>query len=589
MLLPTDDRSFSVKSTPVSDAVQIALRQQVPDPRQLAALIAKAEHQAKEWARKAQDQIDDWLTESQWHAEVRRVIEDASRLGTGVLKGPVPVLDKATGQIKPKSFRVDPRDIFPDPACGESVQDGAFVFERDLLTAKQVRELRGGTYIDEQLNIVLTEGPQRRNTDGGEWRDVADTEKFEVWHFHGEASIEQLQSCGCDTEDLAGEYVPVFATLINDRIVRAAPAALEDGSYPYDFIPWQRLQGLPWGAGIAAQVKTPQRMLNAATRNMLDNAGLSAGPQIIFNKGMIHPADGRMELLPRKLWYVTESSSIDDVRKAITSINIPSMQGELMGIIEFSLKMAEESTGLPMLMQGQQGKAPDTLGGMQMLFNSANTVLRRFAKLFDDNITEPHVTRYYQWLKQYGEMGRGEAVIDARGSSALVERDIQSQAIIQMGQMVMNPAFGIDPRKWFEEMAKSQHLDPQRFMMDEEQLKQRQAAAAKQQQQGDPRAQSSLQVAQIRSQADLQKAELNQRSDMAELQFKAQEAEKQRQHEAAMRQADMQLKIMEFAERRNQSLEQVKKDLFIHASDARTKKELFSAEAQLKNQMGSGI
>ena len=41
--------------------------------------------------------------------------------------------------------------------------------------------------------------------------------------------------------------------------------------------------------------------------------------------------------------------------------------------------MAEDITGLPLIMQGS-GSAPDTVGGMQMVNNNASTVLRRIAR-----------------------------------------------------------------------------------------------------------------------------------------------------------------------------------------------------------------
>ena len=35
---------------------------------------------------------------------------------------------------------------------------------------------------------------------------------------------------------------------------------------------------------------------------------------------------------------------------------------------------------------------------MTMLMNNASVVLRRIARTFDDNITTPHIRRYYDWL-----------------------------------------------------------------------------------------------------------------------------------------------------------------------------------------------
>ena len=53
----------------------------------------KAEAQRK--ADKAQTRIDDWLTECQIASEMRKVIDDAAKLGSGCIKGPVPINRKS--------------------------------------------------------------------------------------------------------------------------------------------------------------------------------------------------------------------------------------------------------------------------------------------------------------------------------------------------------------------------------------------------------------------------------------------------------------------------------------------------------------
>src|SRR6185295_15065825 len=168
---------------------------------------------------------------------------------------------------------------------------------------------------------------------------------------------------------------------------------LDSGEFPYDFMPWKRRAGSPWGSGVARQGRTAQRITTAAVRNMMDNAGISAGGQMVIGT-QIEPADGKWEITPRKLWRFSEDANTDDVRKAMAFFEIPSRQKELREIVIFGQKLMEDSTGLPMLLQGQQGKAPDTVGGMTLLNNNAAAVLRRLARTFDDNITEPHIRRY---------------------------------------------------------------------------------------------------------------------------------------------------------------------------------------------------
>jgi hypothetical protein len=246
----------------------------------------------------------------------------------------------------------------------------------------------------------------------------------------------------------------------------------------------------------------------------------------------------------------------------------------------------EDSTGLPMLLQGQQAGATDTVGGMILLNNNAGTVLRNIARLFDDNITEPHIRRYYEgWLMQYGpDEAKGDMVVKTYGSSALVERDVANQDIQFIGQnLIPNAAmFDIDPAKWFAEWAKSRRLSPDAFMLDDDKKAQMQQQPPAPQQ---ITAEASMKVAEIRSQTEMGKATLIQQSDMAELEFKAAEAERQRQHEERMAEMDMNIKMMAFAESRNMNLDKLKAQLTMKASDNQN----IAAERALKVRVGSGI
>ena len=153
ILLPAGDWNFSIGPTPVQDALA-EIGHLVPEalpPESITQLEAEAR------AEKAQDKIRDWLTEGCYHAEVRKVIEGSARVGTGILKGPFPekrrliksmVEEGKTGvEIKfetaPVSKYIDQWDFFPDPSCGEDIHSGSYVFERDRLSAKGLKQLKG--------------------------------------------------------------------------------------------------------------------------------------------------------------------------------------------------------------------------------------------------------------------------------------------------------------------------------------------------------------------------------------------------------------------------------------------------------------
>lgn len=513
MLLPTDDRGWSINHTPVPDLAAMAkgeipkqiLREtaaKYPNQPDLAkkeltsaveqAMQAVAEAKAK--AERAQTRIEDWHVECNYHAEVRRVIEDSARIGVGVLKGPVPQKKKRMAivegrlikkdEIKPGSRRIQPWNFYPDPACGEDIHDGAYTWEEDRLTKRRLRELRGMPgYIDSQIDKCLAEGAIKATGDYKPTPEVLEVERtksardrdsYQIWYFHGTVEREDLEAAGCDCTDVEDPHVPALITMVNNRVIKAVLNPLDTGDFPYDVMPWRRRAGFWAGQGIARQIRTPQRIVTAATRNIMDNAGLAAGPIIVFRQGVVYPADGVPGIGPRKVYYISQDADeMTDATKAIGVVKVDMIVNELMVILKLGLDLAEQVTGMPMLLQGQMGKAPDTLGGMQLLNNNASAGLRRLARTFDDCITEPHVRRYYTWLLEHGDDAeKGDFAIDARGSSALVERDLQNQAIAQMAQMVQNPVFGADPKRWFAEFCKSQHLDAKRFEFDDEDWKQ---------------------------------------------------------------------------------------------------------------------
>lgn len=522
MLLPTDDRAWAIKPTPIPKLTPY-LMQQLRDrmgmgvlysPEVMRQFVQEQVENAKAASKKMEEAIDDCLVESNWHGEMRQVIEDSGRLGAGVFKGPFPVRrvarmtqrDPVTGQtkfvrlseIKPGSKRIDPWNFFPDPACGENIHNGSYTWEREYLSSRKVKEmLEMAGYDQEELKNVLREGP-RSTREGSESVYRQNDAEFEMWIFHGHCAAEHLRMYGVDLDEDAEDKLPTMAVLINDRLVKITLSAMDEGEFPYDVLAWQRRPGLPWGVGVSRQIRTVQRILNGSVRAMMDNAGLSAAPQIILGN-KVTPEDGNWTLYPGKRWRVEADAEISDVRQAFNAFVVPSVQQELMNIINWAMSMAEDTTGMPAMLQGIRGDAPDTLGGMQMQNNNATSVLRRLARRFDDYVTRPHIQRYFDWMMQYSEDEeiKGDFQVDVRASSALLERDSQQSFLMQMLALSKDPTYGLDPARLMLELLKGQRLDPERVSLTEEQKQ----AQAQQQPQQDPT---------LAARADLLKAQAQQ-------------------------------------------------------------------------------
>lgn len=551
MLLPTDDKGWALNATPIPDMVAIAggdipyrieqqIRSQTSSEEEAEGIMNEVianekmiVEDAKAAAKRAEKRIDDWHKQCQYNAEMRMVIDESAQMGTGVMKGPIPENKRHIAflkgqlierdELQPVSRRVPIFNCFPNKACGQNIQNGADHWEKDDISEKSLQDLKDQDgYLKSQIDMILTEGPfaatkaQDALKDNEQFGIVKrdKTKLFEIWYYYGRLNKDDLTSAGLDIDD--GEDLPkmdVHMVIVNNRVIRAAPNHLDGGEFPYDYMVWQPRNGIPFGIGIARQIRVPQRIINGAGRNLMDNAGMAGGPMWAFNQGILEPLDGIYEIAPRKGWIVSEDAEDSyDVKNAFSFIDMPMLQNDLQSIIQLGMSFAEYISGLPSLLQGQEQKVDETLGGQRMRRNDGSTVLRRVARQYDDKITTPHIRRYYTWILLYGEDNeKGDFSIEARGSSALVERDLMNESIQSMGSFVLEPRFGVDPKKWFEQWLMSQKLDPKNFAYSDDEWKQVVENMSA------PPPDSSLQIAEMRVQFEQFKLQAGQQFETGKI------------------------------------------------------------------------
>lgn len=536
-----------------------------PMPMGVSSQVYEALSPEEKAAERANKVIEDWLIECQWHAEMRKVIEDAALVGTGVLKGPFPMVrtitayrrDPATGRYAPQtekrtvpiSKRVHPRNFWTDPAGGEDHQSGSYCWELDNISSRELRRLlQDESYIRENILRALREGPGAKSgaendTTAAAAHGVEVGQTYPLWYFYGDIDKGSMIAAGVP-EDMLPEgeemevAIPAEVIMVNDHVVRVTPMPLENGGFIYDVFPWQRRPGLPWGKGVARQVRTPQRMLNAGVRAMMDNGALSSGPVWAIRKGWVVAIDGNnATLTPRKGWYITEQAPPNaKMEDCISWTNIQSNVNELNVIIDRAIRFAEDATGLPMLMQGQQGEATTTATGMTILNNNGSTVLRRIARTVDDHVTEPHIRRYYYWLMSANgnDDAKGDFQIDARGSTYLVDRDLQAQNLNMLFPMLVQHP-DIHPGRLAEEVAQANRLPIQRIFLTDQEKKIRDSQP--------PQKPEAIQIAEIRAAGVQQQIESKERMHQQDLQLK--EGELQAQVEKGLGELAAKLNISE--------------------------------------------
>ena len=641
ILIPTDGKVFGLAPTPIPDlvtpvapmaqAVQGAMPGMIEQPPagmppqagmpagmplgapQMPAPAPvdpaqQADDSASDAAKLSEEQISDWLTEAKYSREARKAIHDGARIGTGVIKGPFSVsrqrkaMTRGNGDvvalqiiesIKPGVTWVDPWNCFPDGACGEDIHNGDFFIERDYLsprTLKSLKKIPG--YLPKNIDKVIKEGPGKVNDEDTGYRPNAQKgdNRYEVAYYYGILDREDMAACeAVGLKDIPEDKSDIFAiiTLVNDTVIRAVINPLDSGRFPYRVFNWSRRAGHWAGVGVGEQCDMPQRMINAATRAMMNNAGRSAGSQIVVDRTGITPADKQWEITPDKVWWLTGEGMAQDVRQAFMAVQFPNVTPQMMSIIEYAFRLAEESTNIPLITQGQSGQTtPDTFGATQLQNNNANQLLRMVASEWDDTVTEPLIDDYYEWLlldPDVPEQAKGDFQIRVYGSE-LVERAIKNQEILQMGQMVVNPAFELDPAKWAVELLKSWRFDPRAFKLDDE----KKAQMANQ----PPPEAPAVTAAKIRAEAQLKSAEIANQTQQVRIKtdmdrdvayVNAEHEANMLEHQAKMKELEdrRQLALLEYANQNKLTLDQIKADLAKEASRQQLQRDLANLSSKV--------
>lgn len=612
IILPANDWNFGLKATPIpefeehkEDDRPMLVDQTGAPLKTVAQAIQDNQKEAEKRVRKAEKRIQDWLIQCGYKEECRKVIDGFALTGTGILKGPYPKLAVSQvfdGQslvinksLDPSSCRVSHWDFFPDMNCGENIQDGDYVFERSFLYKRALEELKDQEgYIKEAIDKVLEEGPGKRNekNTSGAHKPVLDDDRYEVWYCYKYMTPDDLrlfdsefdQKCKClEEEEQEVSMEPFMASLmmVNDTIIYATKWPIQHNGFPFDVLVWQRVPGQPFGIGVSRQGRTAQKTVLAAYRKLMENQGLAAKPMIAFIQEALEPVDKNWEIYGGKMWRIKINKGITDARQAIQAIELPSRQADLAALIQFGMKSMEDSTGITFLLQGQQGSAPDTVGGMQMMLQSSASLLRRVTRIYDAG-TISHIKRYYSWLLIAGEEDeKGDYQIEARGSSALLEREIQSMQLPQLLQFAMNPSFELSPKKTIAEILKAWRFDPGKFELDEAEKQ----AAQNTQQPQDPRivteqikSQTALKIAEQKTQVDMQRIQKD--TDRDALYADGVSERNQMTYQAHIEELQLKrdLAMLEYANREKTNLDSIKAKLADSSMKLSVQKELASVD-----------
>lgn len=620
MLFPADDRNWGIEPTPVPKLNQISKAiGQNGEPTPEAAQASQVLDEARARAEAMEREIDDALTECDYPAEGRRCIHYAAVLGTGILKGPqVEVFTNSKyqqtesgewmGVIEEEERavvrNVYPWDFVPDMS-GCELRDCEFVFERHYMTRKQIRSLPK-SYDQEAIQRLLKLDPsathQTVDAEGlyNELRALSGLDqnyrdrRYEVWEYHGPIAIGVLQEAGVelgDDEEATPEIdgIVIFA---GDTVLKVMLNPYDTEEWPYSVYVCEPDEACIFGYGIPYLCANSQDILNTAWRQMLDNGAMAVGEQVVVNKKAVAPADGSWTLKPKKVWVAQGDVATTDVQKAFSSFSVNSHQQEYQNVIQLAKAFMDEESGLPMIAQGEQGQVTPTLGGMSMLMNAANAVRRAQVKEWDDNVTKPMIRRFYAWMMQFSpkEEIKGDMTIKARGTSALLVREVQNQQVMTLIQNFsqnpqLAPAFD-----WYEALKvlnASMSLGSTGILKEKQEYEQAiQQAQQSQQEQGDPRLQMQMQIQQMKQDHEMRLAQIKSDQTFQIEQMNSQQKAMMLQMQYEMNASRERIEVMKLQQTKQISEEEMLMRLNEIDKQQRHDMAQFMAEIQIKHNEG---
>ena len=478
--------------------------------QELEGEFLEAERQIAELAAEEMTkEIQDQLIESNAEMKLKESILESCIFGSGAVKAGTiridrtqsytQVMDPQTGQqgfalsqiekIMPEIESVSIFDLYPDPYC-TTLEDCEGLFRRHVLTRKQFRDLADLPNFDgEMIRYLIKTNRGGNHTEEEHERDRrriagindhAESNRFEVLEYWGTIDGYELEEHGIELPEEAdpSDDFSVCVWICGSKVLKVMLNPISGYKMPYHIFPYERSPHQFWGTGVPRMMRDSQVTMNAATRIWLDNLALSSGPMVEVNTDLLAAGEDPTDIHPWRVWL---REGGDGSMPAVRWYQPIANANGLNQIIELFRRFADETTSLPSYTHGEQSRGLNkTATGMSMLMGAANIALKSTIKNIDDFLLEPMIEALFHFNMEFGtnEKAKGDLKIVPRASTALIQKEVQSQRLLQFLSLVSNPMdlALVDRPQLLRDIAKSMEIDPDEIIKSEERMRAEQQA-----------------------------------------------------------------------------------------------------------------
>jgi hypothetical protein len=429
------------------------------------ALLRAAQLRADRMKLKIQDQF----AQGGWEASFNDFITDLVTFPAAFIKGPVVRRQRALGwktdatgrtvvepieRLGPEYERVDPFYIYPEPGIS-NISEG-YLFEYHPLSRMQLADLIGVPgYDDDAIRQALEIGNgqswmnedvelQKNEEERKYYSYMRPTTEFDALEFWGKVSGKMLIDWGVSPDEVpdpAREYdANVWA--VGNIVIKAVLNYDPLGEKPYCKTSFIKCPGAFWGKGIPEIIEDLQGVCNAAARALVNNMGISSGPQVEVNVERLPPNEDITQLAPWKIWQ-TINDPVGSSAPAIRFTQPDSRASELVAVYEKFSRLADDHSGIPAYVYGDlnvQG-AGRTSSGLSMLMGAAGKGIRQVVMHIDSDVVKPIVMRQFVYNMRYDEDEsiKGDVEVVAKGAINLAVKETVNVRRIEFLNATANP------------------------------------------------------------------------------------------------------------------------------------------------------
>jgi hypothetical protein len=443
-------------------------------------------HPAQIAATNLEKVMHDQLEEGGGERLLRKAALECVMYGTGIKKGPFttvkvepnwtleeeneitynPALKKV-----PEFSHVSIWDYYPDPDA-RNHQECEYEVERHLMSKSQLRQLLNQpNFFKEAILEVMAENPTRSMET---WESILTTaadsvhvSRYEVLEYWGTADKEMVEALGIEVKDTSLNVVQVNAWICNGKILRLVLNPFQPTRSPYHIVTYEEHPHRVWGIGVPENMADTQMLMNGHMRMSIDNLRFAGSLVFEVNENQLVPGQD-FSIFPGKVFRKQGGAP----GQSLFGLTFPNTAPSHIQMFDKVRALADEATGLPSYMNGQTGAQSGIRSASQtsMLMSAAALNIKTVAKNFDEFLTSVGNALFY-WNMQFNTIDkdiRGDVKIVAKGTASLMQREVITQRLLSLLQIMSNPIvapFGkVDAV--LKEIVRNMDLDPEKFVND---------------------------------------------------------------------------------------------------------------------------